>query len=75
MDWIAIVGLGVVLAIPLGLVVERIRRRRLQDEERTAKETAERVISEARTEAEAIRKEAEAKGTEIIQKGRKELEE
>jgi ribonuclease Y len=74
MEWILGIVLGVLLAVPLGLLVERFRRQRFEEETRSAGETAQRVIAEARTEAEAIRKEAELEGKEVILKARTEVE-
>jgi ribonuclease Y len=75
MDWIWVIVVGALLAVPLGLLIERVRRGRFEEQTRTTRDTAERVIAEARTEAEAIRKEAELKGKEVILKAKIEFEE
>jgi len=64
------VGLAAVLA----WLVDYIRRQQAAGQVRATQETAERVLSEARTEAEAIRKEAELQGKESILQARTEFE-
>jgi len=64
------VGLAAVLA----WLVDYFRRQQAAGQVRATQETAERVLSEARTEAEAIRKEAELQGKESILQARSEFE-
>ncbi len=62
--WIVLASIG--LAVVLAWLLDYFRRRQHEWQEKTTKETAERVIGEARTEAEAIRKEAELRGKEAV---------
>jgi ribonuclease Y len=67
---IASVVIGGVLAVLLDL----LRRRQTDSETRANKEAAERILAEARGEAEAIRKEAELQGKEAILRSKEEFE-
>src|SRR5579862_6354594 len=68
----ALVTVG--LAIVLAWLVVYVRRQQAEGQVRATQEAAERVLSEARTEAEAIRKEAELQGKESILQARAEFE-
>ncbi|MBP1686073.1 MAG: ribonuclease [Deltaproteobacteria bacterium] len=67
---VAVLVLSAVLAVVLDFVRRRQARQRTQD----AEETAQRVLREARAEAEAIRKESEIKAKEVILQGRADAE-
>jgi len=66
----------VVLAGVIAFIVDLVRRQQTHQQARDAQETAARVLTEARAEAEAIRKEAEiaAKETVLQAKGEAETE-
>jgi len=65
---------SLVIAAGLAGLIDVLRRRQAEGETKATKEAADRVLSEARGEAEAIRKEAELKGKESILKSRDEFE-
>ena len=64
-------GIG---AVALALLIDFLRRRQSEQQTQVAEETANRVIAEAKTEAEAIRKEAEFKAKEIVLQAKGEFE-
>ncbi len=64
------VGLGVVLAV----LFELVRRQQTRQQVQGAEETAQRVLREARAEADSIRKEAEIKAKEVILQAKSEVE-
>jgi ribonuclease Y len=68
----ALVTVG--LAAVLAWLVDYFRRQQAAGQVRATQETAERVLTEARGEAEAIRKEAELQGKESILRAREEFE-
>jgi len=55
-------------------LIDFLRRRQSEQQTQVAEETANRVIAEAKTEAEAIRKEAEFKAKEIVLQAKGEFE-
>lgn len=67
---VLIVGLAVVLAV----ILDMLRRRQMRQQALNAEETAQRILGEARAEAEAIRKEGEVKGKDIILQAKTEAE-
>jgi ribonuclease Y len=74
MTYVWIVLIGAVLGVVLAGAIDVLRRRRSEGDERATRETAERVLAEARTEAEAIRKEGELRGKEAIYQAKSEFE-
>jgi ribonucrease Y len=68
----ALVAVG--LAVALAWLVDYVRRQQAEGQLRATQEAAERVLSEARTEAEAVRKEAELQGKEFIIQAKAEFE-
>jgi len=74
MDYLWMGVAVVVLAAVLALLLDHLRRQQSQGQARATQETAERVLREARAEAEAIRKEAELKAKEGILQARSEFE-
>jgi ribonuclease Y len=68
----AVVAVG--LAVVLAWLVDYIRRQQAAGQVHATQETADRVLTEARGEAEAIRKEAELQGKESILRAREEFE-
>jgi ribonuclease Y len=74
MTYFWIVLIGAVLGVALAAALDFLRRRRTESDERTTRETAERILAEARTEAEAVRKEAALKGKEAIYQAKTEFE-
>ncbi len=67
-----VVGLGV--ALMATLLVEAVRRQRTRQHARDSEELAQRIVGEARADAEAIRKEAELQAKEIVIQARAEAE-
>ena len=74
MEYLGMLIVSLVIAAGLAGLIDVLRRRQAEGETKATKEAAERVLSEARGEAEAIRKEAELKGKESILKSRDEFE-
>ena len=68
----ALVAVG--LAVGLAWMVDRLRRQQADGQVRATQEAADRVLTEARTEAEAIRKEAELQGKDTIIQAKTEFE-
>jgi ribonucrease Y len=64
----------VVLSVVLALVFEFLRRQQMRQQVENAEETAQRVLGEARAEAEVIRKEAEVKAKDVILQAKGEAE-
>jgi ribonucrease Y len=64
----------VVLSVVLALVFEFLRRQQMRQQVENAEETAQRVLGEARAEAEVIRKEAEVKAKDVILQAKAEAE-
>ena len=64
----------VVLAIALALLLDLLRRQRSRQRAAATESVAQRMLGEARTEVEAIRKEAELKAKEIFIQARAEAE-
>jgi ribonuclease Y len=62
------------LAIGLAWLIDYLRRQQAEGQVRATQEAADRVLTEARTEAEAIRKEAELHGKEAIIESKAEFE-
>jgi ribonuclease Y len=67
---IAIVVLSVVFAV----ILELVRRQQMRQQVQSADETAQRVVREARAEADSIRKEGEIKAKEVILQAKAEVE-
>lgn len=74
MEYLVMIIVSLVIAAGLAGLIDVLRRRQAEGETKATKEAADRVLSEARGEAEAIRKEAELKGKESILKSRDEFE-
>jgi ribonuclease Y len=74
MEYLGMLIVSLVIAAGLAGLIDVLRRRQAEGEIKSNKEAADRVLSEARGEAEAIRKEAELKGKEAILKSRDEFE-
>jgi len=74
MEYITMAVVAVVLAVVLAWLVDHFRRQQAAGQVRATQETADRVLTEARSEAEAIRKEAELQGKESILRAREEFE-
>jgi len=68
----ALIAVG--LAVLLAWAIDYLRRQQAEGQVRATQEAAERVLSEARTEAEAIRKEAELQGKESILQAKTEFD-
>ncbi len=70
---------SILLAFVLAWAIDKLRNRQLADQARATEETQQRVLEEAKKEAEAIRREAELRGREAavqaVQKGEDELKE
>ncbi len=64
----------VVVAAVIAFVVDRVRQRQTQQQARDVEETAQRVLSEARAEADAVHKEADIKAKETILQAKAEAE-
>jgi ribonucrease Y len=68
-------GLAViVLAVVLAVIFELVRRQQTRQQAQSAEETAQRVVREARAEADSVRKEAEIKAKEVILQAKGEVE-
>jgi ribonuclease Y len=68
-------GLAViVLAVAFAAIFELIRRQQTRQQAQSAEETAQRVVREARAEADSIRKEAEIKAKDVILQAKAEVE-
>jgi ribonuclease Y len=74
MEYLMMALVAVGLAVGLAWLVDRLRRQQADGQVRATQEAADRVLTEARTEAEAIRKEAELQGKDTIIQARTELE-
>ena len=74
MEYLGTIVAILVLGAGLGVLLDALRRRQADGETKANKEAAERVLAEARNEAEAIRKEAELQGKESILQAREEFE-
>jgi ribonucrease Y len=74
MAYIVPVLVIVVLSVVLALVFEFLRRQQMRQQVENAEETAQRVLGEARAEAEVIRKEAEVKAKDVILQAKGEAE-
>jgi ribonucrease Y len=68
----ALVTVG--LAVGLAWLVDYLRRQQAEGQVRATQEAADRVLTEARSEAEAVRKEAELQGKESILRSKEEFE-
>ena len=66
MEYLVMALVTVGLAVGLAFLVDYLRRQQAEGQVRATQEAAERVLTEARSEAEAIRKEAELQGKESI---------
>ena len=66
MSYLVMALITIGLAVVLAWVVDTLRRQQAAGQVRATQETADRVLAEARTEAEAIRKEAEIQGKESV---------
>jgi ribonuclease Y len=64
----------VVLAIALALIIDLLRRRRTRQQAAATEEIVQRMLGEARTEVEAVRKEAGLKAKELLIQARAEAE-
>jgi ribonuclease Y len=64
----------IALSAALAFVLDYVRRRQARQQTENAEETAQRVLREARAEAEALRKESEIKAKEVILQGRADAE-
>jgi ribonuclease Y len=71
--WMTI-AVAVALGVVLAWLLDFLRRQQSQAQARATQETAERVLVEARAEAEAIRKEAELRAKDTILQGKAEFE-
>lgn len=71
--WMAI-AVGLAVATFVAWLLDFLRRLQSQAQARATQETAERVLVEARAEAEAIRKEAELRAKDTILQGKAEFE-
>jgi ribonucrease Y len=74
MEYLIMALVTVGLAVGLAFLVDYLRRQQAEGQVRATQEAAERVLTEARTEAEAVRKEAELHGKESIIRVRSEFE-
>jgi ribonuclease Y len=74
MEYLMMALISVALALVLAWLVDRLRSRQAEGQVRATQEAAERVLTEARTEAEAIRKEAELQGKESVLQAKDEFE-
>jgi ribonuclease Y len=74
MEYLVIAVIGAGLGVALAWVAGSLRRQQADGQIRATQEAAERVLSEARTEAEAIRKQAELEGKEAILQAKAEFE-
>jgi ribonuclease Y len=64
----------VVLSVVLAVLFEFVRRQQTRQQTQSAEETAQRVVREARAEADSVRKEAEIKAKEVILQAKAEVE-
>jgi len=62
------------LSVVLAVIFELVRRQQTRQQAQSADETAQRVVREARAEAESVRKEAEIKAKEVILQAKSEVE-
>ena len=70
-----VLGLAVVvLSVALAAIFEFVRRQQTRQQAQSADETAQRVVREARAEADSIRKEAEIRAKEVILQAKGEVE-
>src|SRR5512143_1366297 len=74
MEYLGTIVAILVLGAGLGFLIDVLRRRQADGETKANREAAERVLAEARNEAEAIRKEAELQGKESILRSKEEFE-
>jgi len=74
MEYLMMALVAVGLAVGLAWMVDRLRRQQADGQVRATQEAADRVLTEARTEAEAIRKEAELQGKDTIIQAKTEFE-
>ena len=74
MEYLMMALVAVGLAVGLAWMVDRLRRQQAEGQVRATQEAADRVLTEARTEAEAIRKEAELQGKDTIIQAKTEFE-
>jgi len=74
MEYLMMALIAVGLAVLLAWAIDYLRRQQAEGQVRATQEAAERVLSEARTEAEAIRKEAELQGKESILQAKTEFD-
>lgn len=68
------IGITAALAFVLAWVLDYVRRRQSEQQARATQETAERVIAEARKEAEALRREGERQAKDTIGQAKAEFE-
>jgi ribonuclease Y len=74
MEYVVMALVAVGLAVVLAWLVDYLRRQQAEGQVRATQEAADRVLTEARSEAEAIRKEAELEGKEAIIQSKAEFE-
>jgi len=74
MSYIIAAIIIVVLSAVFAFILDRVRRQQNLQQARDAEETAQRVLSEARAEADALRKEAEIKAKDTLLQARTEGE-
>ncbi len=73
-DTLTMLAIAVGLAVVLAAAIELARRQRSQRQVRDAGDAAQRALDEARAEAEAILKEAELRGKEVVLQAQTEAE-
>jgi len=66
---------SIVLAVALAWLIDKLRNRQMVDQMRAAEEAQQRVLEEAKKEAEAIRQEAQLRGREEVARALKEGQE
>jgi ribonuclease Y len=74
MEYIFMLLGSIVLAVALAWLIDKLRNRQLADQVRAADEAQQRVLEEAKKEAEVIRREAELRGREAAALAKKEGE-
>jgi len=74
MSYVVLGVVVIVLAVVLAAIFELVRQQQTRQQTQSAEEAARRILSEARTEAETVRKEAEIKAKEGILQARSEVE-
>ena len=74
MSYVLLGFVVIVLAVVLAVIFELVRRQQTRQQVQSAEETAQRVVREARAEADSVRKEAEIKAKEVILQAKSEVE-